>query len=363
MKVFKNVLCIRADNMGDLIMTSPAMRALKETLHCRITVLTSSAGKIIAPFISEIDEVITADLPWIKTDAPVSITAFEALVKTLRQKQFDLAVIFTVYSQNPLPAAMLAFQCGIAETLSYCRENPYHLISLWQKEEEPYKFIRHQVRRDLDLVASIGAHTTRENLELVTRPEDQENYQNKLCHKGVDVSEPYIILHPGVSEEKRRYSFALWVEAGRTISKKTGQQILITGSKGERVLAENLARETGAVSMAGELDIGEMISLIKDARALVSVNSGPVHMAAAVQTPVVVLYALTNPQHTPWQVPSVVLPFSVDVRLRSRNQVVEYVNDIMSKDSVPLPTATEIMDALEGLLSGKYAGREAILQL
>src|SRR4051812_17182435 len=65
----KKILCVRADNMGDLIMTTPALKALKETFQCHITVLTSTMAQSITNYIPVIDEVIVRDLPWIKTNA------------------------------------------------------------------------------------------------------------------------------------------------------------------------------------------------------------------------------------------------------------------------------------------------------
>src|SRR4051794_40522587 len=101
----KKILCIRADNMGDLIMTTPALRALRETFECSITVLTSKMGNLITPFIKEIDDVIVHDVPWIKTNESINPESLFSLIEKIKQQNFDAAIIFTVYSQNPLPAA------------------------------------------------------------------------------------------------------------------------------------------------------------------------------------------------------------------------------------------------------------------
>src|SRR5437868_1303504 len=103
----KNILCIRADNMGDLIMTAPALRALKETFGCKITILASQMGNVITPFMPEIDDVIVYDLPWIKTNESIKPETLFSLIEKIKEYHFDAAVIFTVYSQNPLPSAML----------------------------------------------------------------------------------------------------------------------------------------------------------------------------------------------------------------------------------------------------------------
>lgn len=137
----RNVLVIRPDNLGDLLMSSPAIRALKETFGCRITVLTSSAATGIARLIPSIDKVITYDLPWVKNNGVESPDCFMQITQQLKEQAFDAAVIFTVYSQNPMPSILLAYMAGIPLRLAYCRENPYGLLTHWVPDAEPYSFI------------------------------------------------------------------------------------------------------------------------------------------------------------------------------------------------------------------------------
>src|SRR6185312_12863682 len=241
----KNILVIRADNMGDLLMSEPAIRALKETFECRITLLTSKAGNLIAPFISEIDETIVADLPWIKTNEPVNESTIFSLLEKLKKHQFDGAVIFTVYSQNPLPAAMLAYMAGIPKRLAYCRENPYHLLTDWMIEKEPYSFIRHQVKRDLELVESVHAKTTDKHLKINLSETAKKNALKKLTDEGVNLEKDWIIIHPGVSETKREYRAEKWIETGKLIRDDLGFQIIITGVESEKEVAENIQKGIG----------------------------------------------------------------------------------------------------------------------
>ncbi|MGN6618013.1 MAG: glycosyltransferase family 9 protein [Ilyomonas sp.] len=348
----KNILVIRADNMGDLIMTGPAIRALKESFQCRITVLTSSMGKLITPFIKDIDDVLVYDLPWIKTKEPVKAEDVEKLVNELKAHRFDAAIIFTVYSQNPLPAAMLSFMAGVPKRLSYCRENPYHLLTDWIPEKEPYTFIQHQVKRDLQLVESIGASTNNQTLSLTISRDAVQTALQKLLDAGVDIDAPIIIFHAGVSETKREYPTDLWIETGKLIHQKTKHQILLTGAASEKKLADTIRSGIGscAISVAGLLTIEDFIAVIQKAALVVSVNTGTVHIAAAMQTPVIVLYALTNPQHTPWHVPSKVLYYSVQEELKSRNEVVRYVSEEVMQKNIPYPQPETIVSAAEELL-------------
>src|ERR1044072_7874235 len=160
----KKILCIRADNMGDLVMTTPALKALKATFQCHITVLTSTMAQPITGFIPVIDDVIFCDLPWEKANAAITGTKLTELANRLSSYEFDAAVIFTVYSQSALPAAMLAMLAGIPKRLAYCRENPYDLLTHWLPDKEPYSFVQHQVQRDLNLVAVTGANIQDDSL-------------------------------------------------------------------------------------------------------------------------------------------------------------------------------------------------------
>jgi ADP-heptose:LPS heptosyltransferase len=349
----KKILVIRPDNMGDLIMSAPAIRALKETFNATITVLTSSMAKAVIKHIPEIDNDIIFDLPWVKTESKPDKAVFNDVVEQIKGQNFDAAVIFTVFSQNPLPTAMLAYLAGIPRILAYCRENPYHLITDWVPDKEPYDEIKHQVRRDLDLVASVGAHTRNEDLYLTSDKGLWPGIAHKLTINGLNLNEPWMILHPGVSEMKREFPADRWAEAGKRLIADVGCQLLITGALTEKGLTDELAKliGQGSVSAGGLFDLDEYICLVKHAPLLLSVNTGTVHIASAVGTKVVVLYAQTNPQHTPWNVPCKVLEFPVPYAMHSRNEVIAFVNNTVYSNPAAMPTADNIVAAVSNLLS------------
>lgn len=351
----KKILCIRADNMGDLLMSSPAIRALKKSFPCTITALTSSMAAPIAGYIPGIDEVITCDFPWVKINHSMGGDNFLQVVEKIKQVQFDAAVIFTVYSQNPLPAVMLAYLAGIPLRLAYCRENPYDLLTDWVSDKEPYTFIRHQVQRDLDLVAAVGAYTDDNKLALQVLPDAWDRAEQKLAALGHNLQSPWLIMHSGVSEKKREYSAAGWVAAGKRIVHELGYQVLLTGVEKEKELTDQLQKEIGpgAVSLAGSLSLEEYIALVYRAPLVISVNTGTIHIAAALSVPVLVLYALTNPQHLPWKGKGKALLFSIPETERSRNEVISHVHNRLFPSGVYTVTPDEIVQAADELLKGE----------
>jgi lipopolysaccharide heptosyltransferase II len=309
----RSILCVRLDNLGDVLMTTPAIRALKTARpHRKITLLASASGVEAANHIPEVDEAIRYDAPWSKHAVPPPPTDFLEMRRTLDEKAYDAAVIFTVYSQNPMPAAMLAYLAGIPLRLAYCRENPYHLLTDWMPETEPAQGVRHEAQRQLDLVRAVGARTADTRMNFSVPHEAEEALEVLLDEAGLNSPAEYlVVLHPGATAESRRYPAERFAEVARQLTAMNECQVVVTGSSEERELTRAVCEpslSTGRIhDFGGRLSLAELGALIAKADVLISNNTGPVHIASAVGTPVVDLYALTNPQHTPWQVPNRVL--------------------------------------------------------
>ena len=312
----RNILCVRLDAMGDFLMTTPAIRALKRPgIGRRISVLVSPSGAEAARLVREIDEVIVYEAPWMKASRPQGESEADLeMVESLRAREFDAAVIFTVYSQSPLPAALLCHLAGIPLRIAHCRENPYQLLTDWVQDPEPDRKLRHEVRRQLDLVARVGCVPANERLSLSCAHAARQRVRSILGELGIGGSDrDWIVIHPGASAASRRYPEDLFARVTSELSARHGFRLIFTGTDREGPLTERIRKGAGS-SLAGLLSLDEFAALIEMAPLLLSNNTGAVHVAAAVGTPVVDLYALTNPQHTPWLVPSRVLYRDVECR-------------------------------------------------
>jgi lipopolysaccharide heptosyltransferase II len=342
--------------MGDIIMSGPALRALKKFTHAKITLLTSRQGSFITPYLEEVDATLVHDMPWVKTNTTESPSDFSQLIEILGSHRFDAAIIFTVYSQSALPAALITLLAGIPKRLAYSRENPYQLLTDWVPDQEPYSKIIHQVKRDLNLVESIGASADTDDLRLRVRENARTSVMRKIFCAGVQ-SRSWIVIHPGVSEKKREYPKNLWARVARQLSDHFNLPVLITGSVNEQNLANEIMQQAGTkvFSFAGLFNIEEFIALIQQAMLVVSVNTSTTHIAAAMKTPLVVLYAQTNPQHTPWKTNSKVLYFPVKNKLRSKNEIVNYVSSHYFKPAEDYPTPQQVVSAAIALLSKNRA--------
>ena len=330
----EGLLCVRLDAAGDLLMTTPALRALKQAAQGRrITLLTSPAGAEAAALVPDVDSVIAYEAPWMKaTGSRTDPRSDLELAERLRAERFDAAVIFTVYSQSPLPAALLCHLADIPLRLAHCRENPYALLTDWVREPEPDDGVRHEAQRQLDLVAEVGAVASETALSLEVPADARRRALEALHESGHEPGAPWIAVHPGASAPSRRYP---WMpEAAALLQRETGHRLVVTGGPGEAEAAEAVCAATArgeAVSLAERLTFAELAALIEAAPLLVCNNSGPAHVAAAVGTPTVVLYALTNPQHTPWQSPARVLSHDVPCRWCYRSVCPEGHHDCLRK--------------------------------
>lgn len=312
----RNILCVRLDAFGDVLMTEPALRALKQFSPARkITLLTSPAGAAAAALLPYLDDIIVSRVPWMKHTEPAGAGETLALIERLRQRQFDASVIFTVHSQNPLPAAMSCYLAGIPLRLAHCRENPYHLLTNWVAEREPHELVRHEVERQLALAAHAGTRLDDSRIR-VAIPAAARRRARLLWPSAQTNAAAKIVVHPGATAASRRYPPERFAAAMERIAADIDAVFLLSGSSDETKLTAQVAAEANvkARSVAGQLTVPEWAALVQSADLLVSNNTGSVHLAAATGTPVVDLYALTNPQHTPWRVRAEVLSHDVPCR-------------------------------------------------
>jgi ADP-heptose:LPS heptosyltransferase len=295
---------VRTDGVGDVLMTAPALRALARSgpLDRSITVLGSPQGVEAARLLPDVDATIAYRAPWTGVAAAGDVDDDLEAIEAVRAGGFDAAVIFTVNTQSALPAATLCRLAGVPRRLAHSRENPYALLTDWVPEPEPGVAERHEVRRQLDLVAHVGAPEAGVPRFRPSRGE-RERARTLLGRSGVDAARPWLLLHPGAAAPSRRYpAEAFAAAADRLVD--LGWQVLVSGGPADEpaVRAVRRAMRRPPPRLPSTLSLPELASVLSLAPVAVTNNTGPAHVAALVGTPAVVLYALTNPQHAPWGV-------------------------------------------------------------
>jgi ADP-heptose:LPS heptosyltransferase len=291
-----HVLVARLDNAGDVLLTGPAVRAVAAEARC-VTMLCGPRGTAAARLLPGVDEVIVHEAPWVAFESgPLDREATLSLVDALAALDLDQAIVFTSFHQSPLPLALLLRLAGVPFVAATSVDYPGSLLDIRHRISDDV----HEVERSLALVTTIGYELPPGDdgrlavLRSTERPSP------------VDQDEPYVVVHPGVSVSARAWAperHAALVDA----LVAEGCRVVVTGGPGERHLTDRVAGppRSGVVNLGGETDLAGLAEVIAAAEAIVVGNTGPAHLAAAVSTPVVSLFAPTVPavRWRPWLVP------------------------------------------------------------
>jgi ADP-heptose:LPS heptosyltransferase len=283
----RNLLVMRLDNIGDVIMLSPALRSLKENLpHTRLTLMASPSGATAADLLPEIDEVLVWRSLWQELDTPKFDPQKEwQLITMLKAKRFDAAIIFTSFSQSPHPPALICALAGIPLRLGESKELDSHtLTTALPPAPDPI----HQVDRNLRLIESLGYNISDRRLQLNIPSPAQS-------------SSPYILLNPWTSCSARTYAPDRFVKAALQLSRITGWSVVVTGVAKDRDRTSPLLEILGdrGIDRVGMTDLKELATLVAEAQLVLTNNTSVLHLADATQTPMVVAFSGTD-QESQW---------------------------------------------------------------
>jgi ADP-heptose:LPS heptosyltransferase len=285
----RHVLVVRADSAGDLLLTGPAIRAVAARAS-RVTLLCGPRGRAAAQALPGVDGIIEWPVPWLDPQPPpVDPTDVHGLVERIAQTAPDEAIIFTSFHQSPLPMALLLRLAGVRHLSAISDDYPGSLLD-----------VRHRVplglpepERALSLAAAAGY------------PLPEHDDPGLRVHAArFDAGPPgYVVVHPGASVPARACPPQRCAEMVRAVA-HAGHRVLVTGSPDERELTRFVAGEH-AEDLGGRTTLRELAGVLAGAACAVVANTGPAHLAAAVGTPVVSLFAPTVPfgQWGPYRVP------------------------------------------------------------
>ncbi|HZC19904.1 MAG TPA: glycosyltransferase family 9 protein [Rubrobacteraceae bacterium] len=307
LKDLRRILLVRLDNLGDVLLATPAFRAIRRALpEAHLALLAGPAGCEVGELNPDIDETILYHAPSedVYFELPQDPRRELAAVETLKERGFDAGVIFTSYKQSALPAAYLCYLAGIPLRAAGSFEGPGSLLTHRHRYEETVP-PKHETLRGLELTRSLGFPPVEPEMVFVPRTEDEEGAERVLDRHGVEGS--FAVVHPGASASSRAYPegrYATVVEGLRA----EGLPVLVTGGPGEEELTERVAGSAG-IPLGGQTSFGEFASLVERTAVAVTNNTGTSHVASALKRPVVTVFAGTNPkeQWAPCRSPSRVI--------------------------------------------------------
>ena len=288
----RNLVAVRLDNAGDVVMLGPALRAIKATSpECRITLLASPAGARAAALLPWVDGVLVWRSIWQDLgDLPFDPAREYELIRLLADHSFDGALIFSSFSQTPHVAAYACYLAGIPLRAGESKEFGGGTLST-ELRGTPDK--THQVDRNLRLVQALGFTSVDPALEIAIPDDSREELTRRLWDKGISPGQPLVLLHPGASAEARRYPASRFRQVAELLWNQ-GWRLVLTGSEREREMLEVVAGGHDAIPVFTDLSIQEFAALVARASVVVCGNTLPLHLADATRTPLVALYSGTE---------------------------------------------------------------------
>jgi ADP-heptose:LPS heptosyltransferase len=290
------VLVVRLDSFGDVLLAGPAVRAVAEHAD-HVTLLCGPQGEDAARLLPDIDEVLVWAAPWEGVSPPsVEQADVPAMVRTLRAGRYEAALVLTSFHQSPLPAALMLRLAEVDRIGADSVDHPGRLLDV-RHQRLPG---RHECEAALDTAAAMG-FTPRKGddgrLRITSTPDTAA-----LTGNG-----SYIVVHPGASAPARAWSPERCAQAVEALA-DAGHRVVVTGGPSETALTRQVSGKA-AVDLGGRTDARTLAGILRFADVVVSGNTGPAHLAAAVGTPVVSLFAPVVPAERwrPYGVPLVLL--------------------------------------------------------
>nr|WP_202529900.1 glycosyltransferase family 9 protein [Streptomyces sp. SID8358] len=278
------------------MLAGPAVRAAAaQAAH--LTVLCGPLGEPAARMLPGVDDVIVWRAPWEGVHPPdVEEADVPGLVAGLRERSFDTALVLTSFHQSPLPAALLLRLAGVGRIGADSVDHPGRLLDVRHRRLPD----RHEAEAALDTALAMGFRLRAGDdgrLRVLPAPDTAA-----LTGNG-----PYVVVHPGASASARSWDAERHAEAVRMLA-DAGHRVVVTGGPAEKALTRMVSGDD-AVDLGGRTGPRELAGVLRGADALVSANTGPAHLAAAVGTPVVSLFAPVVPasRWAPYGVPTVLL--------------------------------------------------------
>jgi ADP-heptose:LPS heptosyltransferase len=286
------VLAVRQDNLGDVLLCGPALRAMAVRAEGELTLLCSPRGEAAARMLPGVDDVLVHPTPWIDPEPlPVTWEACREEIEDVAVRGPREAVIFTSFHQSPLPTALLLRFARVPRIAAIGVDYPGSLLDVRHRVSDEI----HEVDRALSLAEAAGHQLPRG---------DDGRLRVVAGEPPVAPQQPFLVVHPGASVPARAWEPEHWAELVDRLVRR-GHRVVVTGAASERRLTAAVAGgHPQVLDLGGRLDFAELAGLLARAAAVAVANTGPAHLAAAVRTPVASIFAPTIPavRWRPWGV-------------------------------------------------------------
>ena len=285
-----NNILIRSTNwIGDVIMTTPAVTTIRKNFpHARISILAKPWVIPVLRYNPHIDNLLTYD----ENGRHKGIFGKLRLAKELRRQRYDAAILL----QNAFEAAWVAFLAGIPCRIGYNTDGRGFLLTHPVPFHSALKKIHH-TDYYLNMLKEVGLENTTRELCCVVGPNEKDRAKHILLDHGISNDDPLVGINPGATfGPAKQWPFERYAELINKIQKFSKSHILILGGPGEDELGEKISRITQKrpINLAGKTRLGEAMALIELCDLFITNDSGLMHVAAALDIPLIGIFGSTT---------------------------------------------------------------------
>lgn len=281
MNKFKKILIVRTDRLGDVILSTPVIRNLRRyypdshiAFMCRPYTRQALEGN---PYL---DEVIVYD----KYGSQKSLLKSIEFAFKLKKKKFDLALI--LHSTNR--THLVTFLAGITKRVGWGKKMKFLLTDKLKQNKDQGK--KHESEYNLDFLRHLGVPATEKELYFPLQEKENKRVDEILEKNNIAQKDRIVVVHPSASCPSKRWPQDKFIELIRMIDKYKEVKTIVITSADQKQFGEKIIKKTEAIDLRGLLTISETASLLNKASLLISCDSGPVHIAAALGVPVISIF-------------------------------------------------------------------------
>ena len=279
----RRILVIRLDRLGDVILSLPVVQALRERLpHAYLAMMVRPACRDVVDGHPALDEMLLYEKDGIHRSARETIR----FARGLRRYNFDTALILHPSNRSH----WMPWLARIPVRIGYDRKCGWLLTHrVPHRKQEGAK---HEAVYTLELLAPLGIAPGAPKPHVPIQPAAVQRIDTLLAEAGVRPSERLVALHPSASCVSKRWMPERFAQVADRLAAERGVRICIVAGPDDAAHAGRMAQamRQPALNFAGRLSVGELAALLQRCRLLISNDSGPVHLAAAVGTPVVDIF-------------------------------------------------------------------------
>jgi lipopolysaccharide heptosyltransferase II len=280
---FKRILIVRTDRIGDVLLSTPVIKALRGTYpNAYIAMMVSPYAKDIIDGNPYLDEVIIYD----KDGKHKSWGRSLKFSLRLKKRRFDLALVLHPTNRVHLVSCF----AGIPRRVGYDRKLGFLLTD--KIEHTKHLGQKHELEYNLDLLRHLGIEPKDKTLYIPIKKESEEWTDELFREEAIAKSDKLLAIHPAASCPSKVWPAERFSKVADRLAERYGFKVLIiAGPKdivSSKVVLENMRHS--AVYLGGRTSVSQLASILKRCRLFISNDSGPVHIASAVGTPVISIF-------------------------------------------------------------------------